>query len=56
MLRVLVTASALLPVSAFAGSAFGVPAPAVGAFGPLGLAAAAVGYIGWRIIKKRGGA
>lgn len=55
MRPLLVAAFTVVSGSAFAGVPLGVPAPALGAFGPLGLAAAAVGYVGWRLIKKRRG-
>ena len=55
MLHFLVPAFTLLPASAFAGAVLPVPVPALGAFGPAGLAVAAVAYVGWRLIKKRRG-
>ncbi|MEY4766071.1 MAG: hypothetical protein RI907_2744 [Pseudomonadota bacterium] len=43
---------ALTSGMAWAGGA-PVPAPAAGAFGPVGLGVAAVGYVAYRIIKNR---
>ncbi len=46
--------AALSPVLSFAGTVCGpVPAPLAGALGPVGLAVAGVGYVGYRIFKNR---
>lgn len=43
--------SAMLLMTEAAQAGAPVPAPLAGAFGPLGLAAAGVGYVGYRIVK-----